>query len=191
MEDLDLTPFHALAELAAEAPRTMGRDLTRIAGMIADAALSGRTLFTFGNGGSASEALHFAAEFVVRYKDDRRPLAAVALTADVATITACANDYDYGSIFARQIEALGRKGDVAVGLSTSGKSPNVLFALEKARQRGLAAVLFTGEKGRAEAAKWDAALVVPSLETAHVQEIHLAAIHVICRHIDAEIAKRG
>lgn len=191
MEDLDLTPFHALAELAAEAPRTMGRDLTRIAGMIADAALSGRTLFTFGNGGSASEALHFAAEFVVRYKDDRRPLAAVALTADVAAITACANDYDYGSIFARQIEALGRKGDVAVGLSTSGKSPNVLFALEKARQRGLAAVLFTGEKGRAEAAKWDAALVVPSLETAHVQEIHLAAIHVICRHIDAEIAKRG
>lgn len=191
MDDLDLTPFRALAELAADAARTMGRDLERIASIVAEAALSGRTLFTFGNGGSATEAMHFAAELVVRYKDDRRALAAVALTADVAAITACANDYDYTAIFARQIEALGRKGDVAVGLSTSGKSPNVLKALATAKERGLTAILLTGEKGRAEAAKWDAALVVPSVETAQVQEIHLAAIHVICRHIDAELTRRG
>jgi len=127
----------------------------------------------------------------VRYKDDRPALPAVALTADIAILTACANDYDFSVIFARQIEALGKPGDVAVGLTTSGKSPNVLKALEAAKARGLTTIMLTGEKGRAEAARWDVGIVAPSTETAHVQELHLAALHLICRFVDEERARRG
>ena len=127
----------------------------------------------------------------MRYKDDRPALPAVALTADIAILTACANDYDYSVIFARQIEALGKPGDVAVGLTTSGKSPNVLKGLEAAKARGLTTIMLTGEKGRAEAARWDVGIVVPSTETAHVQELHLAALHLMCRFVDEERGRRG
>ena len=183
--------FEDLASLAAGAERTIGPALTKAAALVADAALAGRTTLVFGNGGSATQAQHFAAELVVRYKDDRRALPAVALAADVAVLTACANDYGFDIVFSRQVEALGRPGDVAVGLSTSGTSPNVVKALETARARGLSTVLMTGEKGLAEAAKWDVGLVVPSSETAHVQELHLAAIHLICRHVDEELKRRN
>jgi len=183
--------FEDLASLAAGAERTIGPALTKAAALVADAALAGRTTLVFGNGGSATQAQHFAAELVVRYKDDRRALPAVALAADVSVLTACANDYGFDTVFSRQVEALGRPGDVAVGLSTSGTSPNVVKALETARARGLSTVLMTGEKGLAEAAKWDVGLVVPSSETAHVQELHLAAIHLICRHVDEELKRRN
>ena len=183
--------FDDLAKLVSGAAVTIGPDVDRAARLVADAALSGRTSFAFGNGGSATQAQHFAAELVVRYKDDRPALPAVALTADVAILTACANDYDFSVIFARQIEALGKPGDVAVGFTTSGKSPNVLKALEAAKARGLATIMLTGEKGRAEAARWDVGIVVPSTETAHVQELHLAALHLICRFVDEERVRRG
>ena len=179
-----------LAALAAAAGETIGPALERAAALVADAALAGRTTLVFGNGGSATQAQHFAAELVVRYKGDRRALPGIALAADVSVLTACANDYGYDAVFERQVEALGRPGDVAVGLSTSGKSPNVLRALAAARARGLATILMTGESGRAEAAKWDVGLVVPSDETAHVQELHLAAIHLICRHVDEALLAR-
>ena len=182
--------FADLASLAAEAERTLGPALSKAAALVADAALAGRTTFVFGNGGSATQAQHFAAELVVRYRDDRRALPAVALAADVSVLTASANDYGYETVFARQVEALGRPGDVAVGLSTSGTSPNVVRALEAARARGLVTILMTGEKGGAEAPKWDVGLVVPTAETAHVQELHLAAIHLICRHVDEELRRR-
>ncbi len=178
--------FEELATLASGASLSIGPAVEKAARLVADAALSGRTTFAFGNGGSATQAQHFVAELVVRYKDDRPALPAVALTADVAILTACANDYDYSVIFARQIEALGKPGDVAVGLTTSGKSPNVLKGLEAAKARGLTTILLTGEKGRAEAARWDVGIVVPSTETAHVQELHLAALHLMCRFVDAE-----
>lgn len=183
--------FEALASLAAEAERTIGPALAKAAAIVADAALAGRTTLVFGNGGSATQAQHLAAELVVRYRDDRRALPAVALAADVSVLTACANDYGYDTVFSRQVEALGRPGDVAVGLSTSGTSPNVVRALETARGRGLTTVLMTGEKGLSEAARWDVGLVVPSSETAHVQELHLAAIHLICRHVDEELTRRS
>jgi len=182
--------FADLAALVSGATHSIGPGVEKAARLVADAALSGRTTFAFGNGGSATQAQHFAAELVVRYKDERPALPAVALTADIAILTACANDYDYSVIFARQIEALGKAGDVAVGLTTSGKSPNVLKALEAARSRGLSTIFLTGEKGRAEAARWDAGIVVPSAETAHVQELHLAALHLICRFVDAERVRR-
>ena len=183
--------FEDLASLAAGAERTIGLAVAKAAALVADAALAGRTTLVFGNGGSATQAQHFAAELVVRYKDDRRALPAVALAADVSVLTACANDYGFDTVFSRQVEALGRPGDVAVGLSTSGTSPNVVKALETARARGLSTVLMTGERGLDEAAKWDVGLVVPSSETAHVQELHLAAIHLICRHVDEELKRRN
>jgi phosphoheptose isomerase len=180
-----------LAALAAGAALTIGPGVERAARLVADAALSGHTTFAFGNGGSATQAQHFAAELVVRYRDDRPAFPAVALTADVAVLTACANDYDYSVVFSRQIEALAKAGDVAVGLTTSGRSPNVLKALEAAKARGLATILLTGEKGRTEAGRWDVGIVVPSAETAHVQELHLAALHLICRFVDEERGRRG
>jgi D-sedoheptulose 7-phosphate isomerase len=183
--------FDDLASLASGAALSIGPSVEKAAVLVAGAALSGRTTFAFGNGGSATQAQHFAAELVVRYKDDRPALPAVALTADVAILTACANDFDYSAIFARQIEGLGKAGDIAVGITTSGRSPNVLKALEAARARGLATIMLTGEKGRAEAARWDVGIVVPSEETAHVQELHLAALHLICRFVDEERARRG
>ncbi|HQR47486.1 MAG TPA: SIS domain-containing protein [Thermoanaerobaculia bacterium] len=183
--------FADLAALAAGAERTIGPALRKAAALVADAALAGRLTLVFGNGGSATQAQHFAAELVVRFRDDRRALPAVALAADVSVLTACANDYGYDAVFARQVEALGRPGDVAVGLSTSGTSPNVVKALETARAKGLRTVLMTGEKGRAEASRWDVGLVVPTSETAHVQELHLAAIHLVCRHVDEELKRRG
>lgn len=183
--------FDDLAALVSGALLSVGPGVDKAARLVADAALSGRTTFAFGNGGSATQAQHFVAELVVRYKDDRPALPAVALTADTAILTACANDYDYSVIFARQIEGLGKPGDVAVGFTTSGRSPNVLKALEAARARGLATIMLTGEKGRAEAARWDVGIVVPSTETAHVQELHLAALHLICRFVDEERARRG
>jgi D-sedoheptulose 7-phosphate isomerase len=178
--------FADLASLAEGAALSIGPGVEKAARLVADAALSGRTTFAFGNGGSATQAQHFAAELVVRYQDDRPALPAVALTADIAILTACANDYDYSVVFARQIEALAKAGDVAVGLTTSGGSPNVLKALEAAHVRGLSTIFLTGEKGRAEAANWDVGIVVPSAETAHVQELHLAALHLICRFVDEE-----
>lgn len=183
--------FADLAALASEAERTIGPAVARAAALVADAALSGRTTLVFGNGGSATQAQHFAAELVVRYRDDRRALPAIALASDVSILTACGNDYGYETVFSRQVEALGRPGDVAVGLSTSGSSPNVLKALDTARSKGISTILMTGAKGRAEAQQWDVGLVVPSTETAHVQELHLAAIHLICRHVDEELARRG
>ncbi len=180
-----------LSALAADAGRTMGDDIGKAADLVAGAALAGRTTLVFGNGGSATQAQHFAAELVVRYRTDRRALPALALAADVSVLTACANDYGYETVFARQVEALGRPGDVAVGLSTSGKSPNVLKALAAARSKGLATVLMTGEGGRGEARNWDVGIVVPSSETAHVQELHLAAIHLVCRHVEDTLSRRG
>ena len=183
--------FDDLASLASGAAHSIGPAVDKAARLVADAALSGRTTFAFGNGGSATQAQHFVAELVVRYKDDRPALPAVALTADIAILTACANDYDYSVIFARQIEALGKPGDVAVGFTTSGKSPNVLKGLEAAKARGLTTIMLTGEKGRAEASRWDVGIVVPSTETAHVQELHLAALHLMCRFVDEERGRRG
>ena len=151
---------------------------------VASAVRAGRTVLAFGNGGSATQAQHFAAELVVRYKEDRPGLPSVALVCDGAILTACANDYSYDYVFARQVEALGRPGDVALALSTSGASPSVGKALEAARTRGLVTVLVTGTRGAAEAARWDHGIVVPSAETAHVQEVTLAVLHLLCRAVD-------
>lgn len=176
--------FASLAALVVTAPDALGQDVAAAQRLVTETVLAGRTVFVFGNGGSATQSQHFAAELVVRYKDDRPALPAIALTSDIAILTACTNDYDFSILFARQIEALGRAGDVAVGLTTSGRSPNVLKGLEAARERGMKTIFLTGEKGRAEAARWDVGIVVPSTETSHIQELHLAVIHLLCKHAE-------
>ena len=183
--------FERLARLAEASFESIGPSIQSASRLVADAALAGRTTLVFGNGGSATQAQHLAAELVVRYMTERRALPAIALAADIAILTACTNDYDYSVVFSRQVEALGRPGDVAFGITTSGRSPNVLKALAAARARGMSTVFLTGEKGRAEARNWDVGIVVPETETSHIQEIHLAVLHLVCRHVDAEVERRG
>jgi D-sedoheptulose 7-phosphate isomerase len=145
-----------------------------------DAVRAGNKLLFFGNGGSAADAQHFAAELVVRFRLDRKPIPAIALTTDTSALTAGANDLGYERVFARQIEALGRPGDVAVGSSTSGKSPNVIEAFRTARELGLNTVAFSGGDGGELPGLVDEILLVPSRETARIQEMHLTLGHTLC-----------
>ncbi|MBI3447148.1 MAG: D-sedoheptulose 7-phosphate isomerase [Magnetospirillum sp.] len=148
----------------------------------------GKILF-FGNGGSAADAQHLAAELVVRYRVNRKALAALALTTDTSILTACANDFSFDEIFSRQIEALGRPGDVAIGITTSGNSPNVLTALAVARDMGLVAAGFSGRDGGKLVGLADPLLIVPSPVTARIQEMHILIGHALCDQIEAANAK--
>lgn len=143
----------------------------------------------FGNGGSAADAQHFAAEFVVRFTRNRRALPAIAFTTDTSILTACGNDFGYGEVFARQVEGLCGPDDVVVGISTSGTSPNVVRGLEAAREKGVAAVAFTGRDARRCGELADVALRVPSEVTARIQECHLIAGHIICDLVEAAFAE--
>ena len=143
----------------------------------------GKLLF-FGNGGSAADAQHLATEFTVRYIGNRRALPAIALTTDASALTAIGNDLGFERLFARQIEALGRKGDVAIGITTSGRSPNVLAGLEVARAAGLTAAAFTGRGGGAVAALADPCLIVPSDTTARIQEMHITLGQMLCGAVE-------
>jgi D-sedoheptulose 7-phosphate isomerase len=145
---------------------------------------SGGKLLVFGNGGSASDAQHLCGELVVRFQKNRRALPAIALCCDAAVMTACANDFAYVDVFARQIEALGRPGDAALGISTSGTSPNVVRGLEMARSLGLQTILMTGQKSLLNAADYTLMLAAPGENTARVQELHLSAYHIICELIE-------
>jgi D-sedoheptulose 7-phosphate isomerase len=144
---------------------------------------AGGKLLVFGNGGSASDAQHLCGELVVRFQKNRRALGAIALCCDAAVMTACSNDFAYTQVFARQIEALGRPGDVALGISTSGASPNVIHGLAAACRLGLRTILFTGNNPPHEH-NYDLVLSAPGEDTARVQELHLAAYHLICELID-------
>ncbi|HLQ67307.1 MAG TPA: SIS domain-containing protein [Candidatus Limnocylindrales bacterium] len=165
--------------------------IERIAGLIADTALRGRTVFWAGNGGSAAEAQHFATELICRYVKNRRALPSIALHADSGTLTAIANDYGFDRVFARPLEALGRRGDLLVALTTSGRSANVLAAVAEARRRGLRVVGMTGARGAAFARRCDHCIVVPSEETARVQEVHLLIGHICCELAEARALQAG
>ena len=150
------------------------------AAAIIDAFGRGGKLLLFGNGGSAADAQHVAAEFVGRFERERAALAAIALTTDTSILTSIGNDYSYDRVFVRQVEALGRPGDVAFGISTSGGSPNVLAALEAARAAGLQTIALTGGDGGAVGRAAAIHVNVPSTSTARVQEVHRTLLHVIC-----------
>lgn len=152
--------------------------------MIADAFNDGKKLIIFGNGGSACDASHIAAEFVNRFKKDRPGLPAIALNTDMAVMTSIANDYDYSEIFARQVKTLGEQGDIAVAISTSGGSKNILKAVDAAKKKGLKTIAFTGTKGDKFASKSDYAFVVPTDDTPRIQETHITLGHVLCQMIE-------
>jgi len=161
--------------------------LERVAEVLIQAFRKGRTAYFFGNGGSAADAQHLAAEFVNRFRLDRRALPALALNVDTSVLTSIANDLGYDRVFARQIEAFGRADDVAVGLSTSGASPNVIAGIRLARQHGLVTVGFSGGDGGALLRETDHCIVVPSKSTARIQEMHILAGHAICDIVEQDL----
>ena len=163
----------------------------KIAEIIVAALRAGNKLLIIGNGGSAADAQHIAAEIVGRYKQERPAWAAIALTTDSSALTAVANDYDFGQVFARQIEALGQRGDVLLALSTSGRSPNILTALRTARARGLVTIGFTGSKGDALGPLCDHLFISPSDDTAVIQQIHLTFAHAICDQIEQTMMREA
>lgn len=156
--------------------------------LFAEQLVDGKKALFFGNGGSAADAQHLAAEFSVRFCKDRPALSALALSSDSAVITAAGNDFGFETIFSRQVEAFGRPGDIVLGFSTSGNSPNVVRAIETARVMGLHTVALTGDKGELRS-KVDIALCMPSCETAIIQELYLCVGHLLCAYVELEIEK--
>ena len=158
--------------------------MEKIAGECVRCLKSGGTLFFFGNGGSAADSQHVAAEFIGRFQKERRALSAMALTTDTSILTSLANDYSYDIVFSRQLEALGKKGDMAFGISTSGKSRNVIKAFEAAKLKGMITVAFTGGDGGPAAAMADIRVIVPSKITARIQESHSTLLHAMCEVVE-------
>lgn len=158
--------------------------IARAAELVAACFRDGGRLLAFGNGGSASDAQHLCAELAGRYERERPGLPALALTANTSDLTAIGNDYGFDRVFARLVEAHGASGDVAVALSTSGHSPNVLAGVEAARERGLVTIGLTGRGGGKLAGRVDVPIVVPSDRTARIQETHIAIVHILCELVD-------
>jgi D-sedoheptulose 7-phosphate isomerase len=174
----------SVVEATAKAVRS---EFASVVALMEESLRRGGKLLFFGNGGSAADAQHLAAELVIRYKTDRKAIAAIALTTDSSTLTACGNDLGFDALFERQIEALGREGDVAVGISTSGKSPNVLRGLEQARKSGLRTVGLTGGSGGEMASVCDSVIKVPSAVTARIQEMHITIGHMLCVALETRL----
>jgi D-sedoheptulose 7-phosphate isomerase len=167
--------------------RDMAPAIAEMAGLISATLAGGSKLLVMGNGGSAADSQHFVAEIVGRFKMERKALPAIALSTDTSILTAIGNDYGFDSIFSRQVEALAASGDIVVGLSTSGNSPNVLKALNEARQRGCRTIGLLGKDGGSIKAACDLALVVPSSDTPRIQEGHITIIHIVCDLVEKKL----
>ncbi len=175
-------------DAVAAATRALKADFIRLAEVCERAINGGNKLVFFGNGGSAGDAQHLATELVCRYKVNRRALPAIAFTTDTSLLTAAANDFGYESVFARQVEALCRPGDVAIGITTSGQSPNVTVALEAARDMGVVPAALTGKDGGALVGLADPLLIVPSNTTARIQEMHITLGQMLCDVLEQRCA---
>jgi D-sedoheptulose 7-phosphate isomerase len=163
------------------------RPFSAVLDVIENSVRAGGKLLLFGNGGSAADAQHIAAELVIRYKTDRAAIAAIALTTDSSAITACGNDLGFDALFSRQVEALSRPGDVAIGISTSGNSPNVIAGLLEARRRGVHTVGLTGGDGGRMPGACDAMITVPSKVTGRIQEMHILIGHMLCQALEQRL----
>ena len=170
--------------LAQALYQQQGEKIEVAASVLAWALKTGKKVLFCGNGGSAADAQHLAAEFVGRYLLEREGLPAIALTTDTSILTAVANDYDFANVFARQVQALGNNGDVLIGISTSGNSPNVVRAIEVAKAKGLATIGFTGQGGGKMRELCDVCLAVDSKVTARTQEMHILMGHILCELLD-------
>ena len=184
IHDLLETEFSAHVALAQATKGAVAAEFGRLVGLCVGCLRGGGKLIAFGNGGSAADAQHLVTELAVRYQRTRPALAAIALTADTALLTAAGNDLGFEQIFARQIEAIGKPGDVALGLSTSGRSPNVIEALKAARRLGCGAAAFSGETGGDLPGLADPLILVPSQITARIQEMHGLLGHILCQAIE-------
>lgn len=179
-------------DVVSRSVKALSGDIARSAEAMIQCLERGGRVLVCGNGGSASDALHFSAELLNRYRDDRRPLAAIALNADVATLTAIANDYHYDQVFAKQVTALGRPGDILLAITTSGNSANVVRAIECAHLQEMTTLLLTGRDGGVCIGRlWpgDAVLRVDDPVTAHIQEAHGVIIHCLCALIETHFTK--
>lgn len=180
-----------LTEAVTDARRLMerlvaeqGEVVATAARLLAETLQNGGKILIFGNGGSAADAQHIAAEFVNRFQVERPPLAALALTTDTSVLTSIANDYNFNEVFAKQVRALGRSGDAALGISTSGSSPNVVAALKAAQELGLRTLALSGGDGGPVSAWAEVAIIVPSRSTPRIQEVHITVGHVLCDLVD-------
>lgn len=182
--------FDASVETKRQAKPVLAEPIARGVELMVAALQRGNKILSCGNGGSAADAQHFAAELVCRFERERPELAAIALTTDTSAITAIANDYDFNQIFAKQVRALGKPDDLLLAISTSGNSPNVISAIEAAHTRGLQVIALTGRDGGDIGRLLqgsDVEIRVPAEVTARIQEVHLLAIHCFCHQIDAQL----
>ena len=161
-------------------------DIVRVAEVLKYALKNENKVLFCGNGGSAADAQHFAAEMVGRFQKERKGLAGIALTTDTSILTAVSNDYDYNNVFARQVEAIGKNGDILFGISTSGNSENIIKAVEKAKEMDLVSIGLLGGTGGVLKEKCDYSIVVPGKVTARIQEVHILIEHILCELIDGE-----
>jgi D-sedoheptulose 7-phosphate isomerase len=176
--------FQEHAGLLSAVESSCAAALNNLAERCATSLNSGGKILFFGNGGSAADAQHLATELSVRFVTDRRALAGLALTTDTSVLTACGNDFGFDAVFSRQIEALGRAGDVAIGFSTSGNSPNIVLALQTARKMGITAAAFSGRTGGKLKDIADPLFLIPSNTTARIQEMHELLGHILCAEIE-------
>jgi D-sedoheptulose 7-phosphate isomerase len=183
-ENCIATHFANHRQVTADALAALAGPIRRSGAVMVAALRGGHQALTFGNGGSASQASHLAGELIGRYSRTRRPFPAIALAADHGVVTCIANDFGYAALFERQIQALARPGDIAIGFSTSGKSPNVLAGLAAAKQAGATTIALTGAAGIG--CEVDHLLAVPSTTTAHIQEVHLMVLHLWCELLDLD-----
>ncbi|MBL4740155.1 MAG: D-sedoheptulose 7-phosphate isomerase [Sneathiella sp.] len=179
--------FESHAEVLAQTRATTFEPFQQMLDVWCHSVLNGGKILFFGNGGSAADAQHLAAELVVRYIDDRPPIAAIALNTDTSALTAISNDFGAEHVFSRQIEALGNPGDVAVGITTSGTSPNVVAGLEMARKKGLVATALTGRDGGVMPDLADPVIIVPAQTTRRIQEMHITLGHLLCGALEKKL----
>ena len=187
MKDRIIGIFDESARVKASFARENADRIIEVVRIIVAAFRGGKKVVLFGNGGSSTDASHIAAEFVNRFLIDRPPLPAIALNTDPAVITSISNDFGYDQVFSKQLAALGHEGDVVIGISTSGNSPNVIKALEVAKKGGMHTVVLTGGSGGKLAGMADHTFVVNSRHTPHIQETHITLGHILCQLVDEEL----
>lgn len=187
MKDSILKIFEESAQIKVKFARDNCDKILEVVQLIAQAFREGKKVILFGNGGSAMDASHIAAEFVNRFLMERPPLPAIALNTDTAVLTSISNDYDFSQVFSKQLAALGHEGDVVIGFSTSGNSANVIKAIETAKKNGMKTVVLTGGTGGKMAKLADYTFIVSTKTTARIQETHITLGHTICQLVDEEL----
>jgi D-sedoheptulose 7-phosphate isomerase len=187
MKESIVQAFEESARIKVKFARENTDKIVEVVQLIAQAFREGRKVILFGNGGSAMDASHIAAEFMNRFLIERPPLPAIALNSDTALLTCISNDYDFSQVFAKQLSALGHEGDVVIGISTSGNSQNVIKAFEVAKKNGMKTVALTGGTGGKMAGLADYAFIIPTKVTPRIQEAHITLGHTICQLVDEEL----